>query len=138
SPATYGTPQRSTTVFDVTRLQLLLAVLERRLGIRLSTQDVFLNITGGIRVNDTSLDLAVCAAVYSSYHDLILPEGTCLIAEVGLGGELRRVSRLDTRIGEAEKLGFHNILVAKGTEELGSKPSITELHLVKEAFGKLF
>ncbi|MEM9329177.1 MAG: DNA repair protein RadA, partial [Bacteroidota bacterium] len=73
SPATYGTPQRSTTGFDVKRLHMLLAVLERRLGIRLSTQDVFLNITGGIRVHDTSLDLAVCAAVYSSYHDLILP-----------------------------------------------------------------
>ena len=138
SPATYGTPQRSTTGFDVKRLHMLLAVLERRLGIRLSTQDVFLNITGGIKVNDTSLDLAVCAAVYSSYHDLILPEGTCLIAEVGLGGELRRVSRLDTRIQEAEKLGFHHILVAQGTEALARGELIKELTYVKEAFGALF
>ncbi len=139
SPATYGTPQRSTTGFDVKRLHMLLAVLERRMGIRLSTQDVFLNITGGIKVNDTSLDLAVCAAVYSSYHDLVLPEGTCLIAEVGLGGELRRVSRLATRIQEAEKLGFNNILIAKGTEPVGkTSSSVTEVSLVKEAFGKLF
>ncbi len=139
SPAAYGTPQRSTTGFDVKRLHMLLAVLERRMGIRLSNQDVFLNITGGIKVNDTSLDLAVCAAVYSSYHDLEIASDTCLIGEVGLGGELRRVSRLENRISEAEKLGFEKIVIPRGKQRVISKTSdVNEVSLVKEAFGAVF
>lgn len=139
SPAAYGTPQRSTTGFDVKRLHMLLAVLERRLGIRLSNQDVFLNITGGIKVADTSIDLAVCAAVYSSYHDLILPTSTCLIGEVGLGGELRRVSRIDQRISEAEKLGFESVVIASGKQKIQvGKVLKNEFSLLKEAFGFLF
>lgn len=139
SPATYGTPQRSATGFDVKRLHMLLAVLEKRMGIRLSTQDVFLNITGGIKVNDTSLDLAVCAAVYSSFHDLNMLENTCVIGEVGLGGELRRVNRTENRIAEAQKLGFENVIIPSGPEALKAKGlKIKEAKFVKEAFGSLF
>lgn len=139
SPATFGTPQRSATGFDVKRLHMLLAVLEKRMGIRLSTQDVFLNITGGIKVNDTSLDLAVCAAVYSSFHDLEMLENTCVIGEVGLGGELRRVNRLENRVAEAQKLGFEHAIIPSGPEKLKvGALQIKEGKLVKEAFGYLF
>ena len=139
SPATFGTPQRSATGFDVKRLHMLLAVLEKRMGIRLSTQDVFLNITGGIKVNDTSLDLAVCAAVYSSFHDLEMLENTCVIGEVGLGGELRRVNRLENRVAEAQKLGFEHAIIPSGPEKLKvGTLQIKEGKLVKEAFGYLF
>ncbi len=139
SPATFGTPQRSATGFDVKRLHMLLAVLEKRMGIRLSTQDVFLNITGGIKVNDTSLDLAVCAAVYSSFHDLEILENTCVIGEVGLGGELRRVNRLENRVAEAQKLGFENAIIPSGPERMKlDSLQIKEGKYVKEAFGYLF
>ena len=139
SPATYGTPQRSATGFDVKRLHMLLAVLEKRMGIRLSTQDVFLNITGGIKVNDTSLDLAVCAAVYSSFHDLNMQESTCVIGEVGLGGELRRVNRTENRVAEAQKLGFDHVIIPSGPESMKTKGlKIQEAKWVKEAFGLLF
>ncbi|MBC7447514.1 MAG: DNA repair protein RadA [Hymenobacteraceae bacterium] len=113
SPSTYGTPQRSATGYELRRLQMLLAVLEKRGGFRLGTQDVFLNIAGGMRIDDPALDLAVCAAIVSSYNDQPLPLTTCLAAEVGLSGEVRPVGRLDARIGEAEKLGFREIYVAQ-------------------------
>lgn len=139
SPATFGTPQRSATGFDVKRLHMLLAVLEKRMGIRLSTQDVFLNITGGIKVNDTSLDLAVCAAVYSSFHELEMLENSCVIGEVGLGGELRRVNRLENRVDEAQKLGFEHAIIPSGPEKMKSGSlKIKEGKWVKEAFGLLF
>lgn len=139
SPATFGTPQRSATGFDIKRLHMLLAVLEKRMGIRLSTQDVFLNITGGIKVNDTSLDLAVCAAVYSSFHDLEMLENTCVIGEVGLGGELRRVNRLENRVAEAQKLGFEHTIIPSGPEKMKvGALEIKEGKWVKEAFGYLF
>ena len=139
SPATYSSPQRSTTGFDVKRLHMLLAVLERRMGIRLSNQDVYLNITGGIKVNDTSLDLAVCAAVYSSYHDLKLENDLCMIGEIGLGGEIRRVHRMDQRIAEAGKLGLSQVLIAKGAEKVHAKSiAVKEASLVKEAFSIIF
>lgn len=139
SPATFGTPQRSATGFDVKRLHMLLAVLEKRMGIRLSTQDVFLNITGGIRVNDTSLDLAVCAAVYSSFHDLEILENTCVIGEVGLGGELRRVNRLENRVAEAHKLGFEHVIIPSAPENMKvGTLKVREGKWVKEAFGFLF
>lgn len=113
SPATYGTPQRSATGFDARRMQMLLAVLEKRGGFRLGTQDVFLNIAGGLRIDDPALDLAVCAAIISSYNDTPLALNICMAAEVGLSGEVRPVGRLDMRISEAEKLGFREIYVAQ-------------------------
>ncbi|MFY0601924.1 MAG: DNA repair protein RadA [Cyclobacteriaceae bacterium] len=113
SPATYGTPQRSTTGFDVKRLNMILAVLEKRLGVRLSTQDVFLNIAGGVKVNDPALDLSICASIFSSFDDIPIPDKACFSAEVGLGGEIRAVNRIESRIGEAAKLGFEEIYVSK-------------------------
>ncbi|WP_303309710.1 DNA repair protein RadA [Hymenobacter sp. BT730] len=113
TPATYGTPQRSSTGFDAKRLQMLLAVLEKRSGLRLGQHDVFLNIAGGLRLDDPALDLAVCAAVVSSLNDIPLSGETCLAAEVGLSGEIRAVSRLDQRLSEAEKLGFGEMYISQ-------------------------
>ena len=113
SSATYGTPQRSTTGFDVKRLNMLLAVLEKRGGLKFSAQDVFLNIAGGIRIEEPALDLAVCASLVSSYHDVAISEKVAFAAEVGLGGEIRAVNRIEDRIAEAEKLGFEEIYVSK-------------------------
>jgi DNA repair protein RadA/Sms len=111
--ATYGTPQRSATGFDMRRLNMLLAVLEKRGGFRLGTKDVFLNIAGGIRVDDPAIDLSVVAAVLSSVEDVAVPNNVCFSAEVGLSGEIRAVSRIESRISEAEKLGFEKIVVSK-------------------------
>ena len=113
TPATYGTPQRSSTGFDSKRLQMLLAVLEKRAGLRLGQHDVFLNIAGGLRLDDPALDMAVCAAVVSSLNDLPIPGNVCLAAEIGLSGEIRAVSRLDQRLAEAEKLGFREMYVSQ-------------------------
>ena len=113
SPTSFGNPQRSTTGYDYKRLTMLLAVIEKRLGIRLSAQDVFLNIAGGIKVQDTALDLAICTAIFSSFEDAPLAEDVCFAAEVGLGGEIRPVSRIENRINEAEKLGFKHMYVSK-------------------------
>ena len=113
STATYGTPQRSTTGFDAKRLNMLLAVLEKRGGLRLGAQDVFLNIAGGIKIEEPALDLAVCASIVSSFHDLSIPDKTCFAAEVGLGGEIRGVNRIENRISEAQKLGFEEIFISK-------------------------
>lgn len=113
SSAVYGTPQRSTTGFDIRRLNMLLAVLEKRAGFRLATKDVFLNIAGGLKVNDPAIDLAVVIAVLSSNFDIAVPQKCCFAAEVGLSGEIRPVNRIDQRISEAEKLGFEKIFVSK-------------------------
>jgi DNA repair protein RadA/Sms len=113
SPATYGTPQRSSTGFDAKRLNMLLAVLEKRGGFRLGAQDVFLNIAGGLRVEDPAIDLAVCASIASSYNDKYIPNHICFAGEVGLGGEIRAVTRIENRISEAEKLGFKEIFISK-------------------------
>ncbi|MFL5729294.1 MAG: DNA repair protein RadA [Cytophagaceae bacterium] len=113
SPATYGTPQRSSTGFDAKRLNMLLAVLEKRGGFRLGVQDVFLNIAGGLKVEDPAIDLAVCASIASSYNDRVIPHNVCFAAEVGLGGEIRAVNRIESRISEAEKLGFKEIYISK-------------------------
>ncbi|MDU0369976.1 DNA repair protein RadA [Hymenobacter endophyticus] len=113
TPSTYGTPQRSATGFDAKRLQMLLAVLEKRSGLRLGQHDVFLNIAGGLRLEDPALDLAVCAAVVSSLNDVPIRNEICLAAEVGLSGEIRAVSRLDQRLGEAEKLGFAEMYISQ-------------------------
>jgi DNA repair protein RadA/Sms len=113
SPATYGTPQRSSTGHDAKRLNMLLAVLEKKGGMRLGQQDVFLNVAGGLKVDDPSLDLAVCASLISSYEDTAVPSDLCFAGEVGLGGEIRAVSKIENRIAEAEKLGFKKIMVSK-------------------------
>ena len=111
SSAAYGTPQRSSTGFDTRRLNMLLAVLEKRVGFKLLQKDVFLNIAGGLRVNDPAIDLAVLAAVLSSNMDVALDADTCLTGEVGLAGEIRPVNRIEQRIGEAQKLGFKRIII---------------------------
>lgn len=109
----YGTPQRTVTGFDLRRLQLLLAVLEKRGGFHFGVKDVFLNIAGGLKVEDPSIDLAVLCALLSSYEDIPLPFNICFCGEVGLSGEIRAVNRIEQRIAEAEKLGFEKIIVSK-------------------------
>jgi DNA repair protein RadA/Sms len=113
SSAAYGTPQRSTTGFDARRLNMLLAVLEKRSGFRLGAKDVFLNIAGGLRVDDPAIDLAVVAAILSSNADISIDSKTCFAAEVGLSGEIRAVNRVEQRVAEAEKLGFERIFLSK-------------------------
>jgi DNA repair protein RadA/Sms len=113
STAVYGTPQRSTTGYNAKRLNMILAVLEKRAGFRLGAKDVFLNITGGISVDDPAIDLAVVAAILSSNEDISIDKGFCFAGEVGLSGEIRPVNRVDQRIQEAEKLGFTTIYVSK-------------------------
>lgn len=144
STAAYGTPQRSTTGYDSRRLNMLLAVLEKRAGFRLATKDVFLNLAGGIKLNDPALDLAVVSAVLSSNFDLPILGSCCFAAEVGLSGEIRQVSRIEQRIGEAEKLGFERIFVSKyhtkGVELKSTKIKVVKVgridELVKALFGK--
>ena len=109
----YGTPQRTVSGFDLRRLQLLLAVLEKRGGFHFGTKDVFINIAGGLKIEDPSIDLAVLCALLSSYEDTPLPQHTCFAGEVGLSGEIRAVNRIDQRVAEAEKLGFEKIIVSK-------------------------
>jgi DNA repair protein RadA/Sms len=125
STAVYGTPQRSATGFNAKRLNMLLAVLEKRAGFRLGAKDVFLNITGGITVDDPAIDLGVVAAILSSNEDIALPSHYCFAGEVGLSGEIRPVQRIEQRIMEAEKLGFSVIFVSKhnkfGTHSFGIK-----------------
>ena len=113
SIANYGTPQRSSTGFDAKRLNMLLAVLEKRGGFRLGTQDVFLNIAGGLKVEDPAIDLAVCVSIISSMNEIPVPDQLCFAAEVGLGGEIRAVNRVENRISEAEKMGFKEIFISK-------------------------
>ncbi len=113
SPAAYGTPQRSSTGFDSKRLNMLLAVLEKRGGYRLGMQDVFLNIAGGLRIDDPAIDLAVAVSIISSLEEVPIPKKTCFAAEIGLGGEIRAVNRIENRILEAEKLGFEQIYISE-------------------------
>jgi DNA repair protein RadA/Sms len=113
SSAAYGTPQRSSTGFDARRLNMLLAVLEKRSGFKLSVKDVFLNIAGGLRVDDTAIDLAVISAVLSSSEDFPINQNICFAAEVGLSGEIRSINRIEQRIAEADKLGFEKIFISK-------------------------
>jgi len=143
SSATFNYPQRSATGFDLRRLNMLLAVLERRAGFKLPQKDVFLNIAGGLRVADPAVDLAVICSILSSNLDLHIDSKTCMAGEVGLSGEIRPVSRIEQRISEAEKLGFNRfILPAFNYEQLDlSKYKTIEIHPVKrvdEAFRKLF
>ena len=142
STAAYGTPQRSATGFDMRRLNMLLAVLEKRVGFKLAQKDVYLNIAGGIRVTDPATDLSVIAAVLSSNVDTGIERNVCLCGEVGLSGEIRPVSRILQRIGEAEKLGFSRILVPYanlgGLDKSKFKIEVIGLHKVEEALRELF
>ena len=124
STAVYGTPQRSATGFNAKRLNMLLAVLEKRAGFRLGAKDVFLNITGGINVDDPAIDLAVIASILSSNEDVAIQKDVCFAAEVGLSGEIRPVQRVEQRILEAEKLGFSTIYVSKYNKIALKKTSI--------------
>ncbi len=142
STAAYGTPQRSVTGFDSKRMNMLLAVLEKRVGFKLAQKDVFLNIAGGLRVNDPALDLAVICAILSSNVDIALPKGVCMSGEVGLSGEIRPITRIEQRIGEADKLGFSKIYIpkfnVKGTDLSRFKINVVEVAKVEEVFRSLF
>jgi len=142
STAAYGTPQRSVNGFDSKRMNMLLAVLEKRVGFKLAAKDVFLNIAGGLKVSDPALDLAVICAVLSSNVDMVIPPLTCMAGEVGLSGEIRPVSRVEARIREAEKLGMDTILIPAGNLKGVDRKSITikiiEVSKVEEAFRALF
>ena len=141
-PAAYGTPQRSATGFDTRRMNMLLAVLEKRSGYKVSTKDVFLNIAGGIRVDDPAIDLAVIASVLSSAEDIPIGNNVCFAAEVGLSGEIRAVSRTENRISEAEKLGFEKIIVSKyslkGIEKQNYKIEIVAVKNIQDIVDELF
>lgn len=141
STAAYGTPLRSATGFDIRRMNMLLAVLEKRAGFRLAQKDVFLNIAGGLRVNDPGMDLSVISAVLSSSLDMSIDRETALCGEVGLSGEIRPVNRIEQRIGEAEKLGFSRILLPANNLKGFNKKVSMELMQVKkvsDAFRLLF
>ena len=141
SSAAYGTPQRSTTGFDGRRLNMLLAVLEKRVGFKIMQKDVFLNITGGIRVTDMAMDLSIIAAIISSNLDLPIEQGWCMCGEVGLSGEVRPVCRIEQRIAEGEKLGFKDIIIPKyNIKGLTDKYSINihPVSKVEEAIRELF
>ena len=125
TPSVYGTPQRTVSGFDLRRLQLLLAVLEKRGGFHFGMKDVFLNIAGGLKIEDPSIDLAVLCALLSSYEDVPLPQQVCFAGEVGLSGEIRAVNRIDQRIAEAEKLGFEKIIVSKYNQK-GAAKNLTD------------
>ena len=142
SISAYGTPQRSATGFDTKRMNMLLAVLEKRCGFRLSAKDVFLNIAGGIRVEDPAIDLSIVAAIISSHEDISISSKTCFAAEVGLSGEIRAVNRIEQRISEAEKLGFDKIFISsynlKGFNRDKFKIELVTVSKIEEVFSALF
>lgn len=142
SPASYGTPQRTPTGFDQKRLNMLLAVLEKRCGFRMGTQDVFVNMAGGIYVEDPAIDLALCVSLISSMEEIPVSDKVCFAAEIGLGGELRAVNRIDQRISEAEKLGFEKIYISKYSQKSldlnKTKIEVKAFSKLKEVFDDLF
>ena len=142
SSAVYGTPQRSSTGFNLRRLSMLLAVLEKRCGFKLGMKDVFLNMAGGIKVDDPAIDLAVICSILSSSEDIPVDSNYCFAAEVGLSGELRPVTRLDQRISEAEKLGFDKIFISefamKGVSAQNFDIEIVPASKIEEIFSHLF
>lgn len=141
STAVYGTPQRSATGFDTRRMNMLLAVLEKRCGFRLGQKDVFLNITGGIRVDDPAIDLGIICAILSSSEDIPVPADSCFAAEVGLSGEIRPVNRIEARISEAEKLGFGRIFISSYNKGINSGKfsiKVIQVSKVEEVFRELF
>ena len=138
----YGTPQRTVTGFDSRRLQLLLAVLEKRGGFYFGIKDVFLNIAGGLKVEDPSIDLAVLCALLSSYEDIPIQQHICFAGEIGLSGEIRAVNRIEQRIAEAEKLGFEKIIVSrynqKGLAKQKHNIEVITMGKVDEVYKYLF
>jgi DNA repair protein RadA/Sms len=141
SSAAYGTPQRNSTSFDIRRLNMLLAVLEKRAGFKLSSKDVFLNIAGGLKINDTALDLAIIASVLSSDLDLPIQKNICFCGEIGLSGEIRPANRTEQRIAEAQKLGMKKIFISKYTKNLNTNRfdiQIVKVGKVSEIFQYLF
>ena len=142
SSAVYGNPQRSATGFDIRRMNMLLAVLEKRVGFKLAQKDVFLNIAGGLRVNDPAIDLAVISAILSSNMDVAIDADVCMAGEVGLSGEIRPVNRIEQRIGEAEKLGFKRFVLPKynmqGLDARKWNIELVPVRKVEEAFRALF
>lgn len=142
SSAAYGTPQRSSTGFDLRRLNMLLAVLEKRSGFRLGVKDVFLNIAGGIKVDDPAIDLAVISAILSSNEDLPVDQKICFAAEIGLSGEIRPINRVEQRIAEAEKLGFEQIFISKynkkGLKSKRESITVTPVAKIEDVFRLLF
>jgi len=142
SQAVYGTPQRTVSGYDLRRLQLLLAVLDKRGGFPFGAKDVFVNIAGGLRVEDPSLDLALCCALLSSHEDKALPQNICLVGEVGLSGEIRAVHRIDQRIAEADKLGLDMILIpkanSKGLQQRNYNVKIKVANKVEDVYRMLF
>ena len=142
SSAVYGNPQRSATGFDIRRMNMLLAVLEKRVGFKLAQKDVFLNIAGGLKVNDPAIDLAVISAILSSNMDVAIEPEMCMAGEIGLSGEIRPVNRIEQRIGEAEKLGFKQFILPKynmqGIDTKKLKIELIPVRKVEEAFRALF
>ncbi|MBQ3635255.1 MAG: DNA repair protein RadA [Bacteroidales bacterium] len=141
STAAYGTPQRSAMGFDVRRLNMLLAVLEKRAGFKIAAKDVFLNLAGGIKVQDTALDLPIAAAILSSSSDMSIKQGTAMAGEIGLSGEVRPVARIEQRIGEAAKLGFKRIIIPKHSRiepKAGRDIEICQVTRLTDAFRLLF
>ena len=140
STAVYGNPQRSATGFDTKRMNMLLAVLEKRCGFKLGAKDVFLNITGGIKINDTAIDLAVVCSILSSDQDISLDTLICFAGEIGLSGEIRAVNRIENRIKEAEKLGYKKIIISKYNKLSGAKFNIEiqKFGKIEEVFRILF
>ena len=140
SATCFGMPRRTATGFDYNRLNMLIAVLEKRVGLNLSNQDVYINVVGGLKVTEPAADLAVCVSVASSFRNFAIAEDTALVGEIGLTGELRSVSHIEKRIKEAEKLGFKNIIIPKANENKALKSdtiNITCVKTVTEALGKL-
>ena len=138
STAVYGTPQRSTMGINTKRLNMLLAVLEKRAGFHLASKDIFLNITGGLKVEDTGTDLAIIVAILSSNNNIIVPEDYCFAAEVGLSGEVRPVSRVDQRVKEAEKLGFSKIFISKYCDAVITKKiEVVNLSSIEDLIDKI-
>ena len=140
SSAVYGTPQRSTTGFNSKRLNMLLAVLEKKAGFNLGTKDVFLNITGGIKIEDPAIDLAVISAILSSNINIPIPHGICFAAEIGLSGELRNISKIDQRINEAEKLGFKFLILSDAAKisKIPKKIKILQYSRIEDLIKNLF
>ncbi len=141
SPSAYGTPQRSATGFDSKRLNMLLAVLEKRCGFRFGDKDVFINIAGGLKVEDPAIDLAFICSLLSSFEDIALPQQLCFAGEIGLSGEVRSVHRIEQRIFEAEKLGFQQIMISANNKGLDpSKYNITlaQVKTVEDVYAQLF
>ena len=142
STAVYGNPQRTATGFDLRRLSMLLAVLEKRCGFQYGQHDVFLNIAGGLKVDDPAIDLAILSALISSLQDIAIPQDVCFAGEVGLSGEIRAVNRIDQRIQEADRLGFREIYISKyntkGIDQKRYNIKINMVGKIEELYRKLF